>query len=957
MGYWANPFDSKAGFKICQSIFEDLYVAPTGEIISDSVRRSVTNFETNFFGPTLGRSGPGATKLRVINVLYDEFEDDYAADCGIYRCQECNRVDHIFNWEFIDLSTYPITAPRDAPLSSWGTPTADLAFQPGGLYAGGAYQILAHVRCNEVSTCNACGLTFFAPESDITHCPDCGAGPADPSNGGLGMVQAGCGATGSVLHAVAPVADEQRCSVVLRWSSQTAGSNFIELRRSKSLTVKIPVPVRPRTYDLRWRGDNPSTFQALQGQTFRKRGDAMPWIPRLELTLPDGRTSSFPITLQGGYSSRSSPLYPGMFSFGGSNLVTVPRGRQVMSYLGGYRSPDMPDGSSSSFGDVDGRRTAFGVPGIQDTYMLGNTRIPMGSSSGTSRKNRRYQTDILWVNPDSNSYGNRHDFDVAPVRWDGDEALLQNVSNSDVVGVYASGVLLDRRASRTRATASDIYNELPVNRYRTFQNNARQKLNLLNPTMRDIDDHGLTRVTPIPIVPDLNIPRSLTGSDVLENKGGGSIPPCPNDMTAAIDKLRHDVDTKDALAAAIASTISQRIDGGNRLSDQDYPFGITDVEETPMLTADPDLLQSLIDLGMQIPSKAPGTGYSYIVGINRARSGSLVGSEWQPILRSSRGSLAFSTRTLTPEWLKNADPSRFEERLFYARTGGSGTRRDPTTFEPPRKVPRFGSVVVGAEVVEDPLHSARVEMPPFFQKTTHNTQALGKPYFDFSDMKIYQTFICTTCKETYTSGTILLQHQRTGTIVNLEIDPNNGVPTRWDHVPRNRQGLEEWMVGADIAFEGNRKFRTCPDPIRVSGQPMEIQYLAPDSNANTSIDDFRYDTPMNFYPESQITSIPGYRSHDSDGVDINGTFYPTPTPRESFLLGSHNSRSSPPSILARAGIGRLRSEATRPLYRRHDVDGTTLWIPVLWGVLTEGRMITTEATNLSSISDILGGSP
>jgi len=56
-------------------------------------------------------------------------------------------------------------------------------------------------------------------------------------------------------------------------------------------------------------------------------------------------------------------------------------------------------------------------------------------------------------------------------------------------------------------------------------------------------------------------------------------------------------------------------------------------------------------------------------------------------------------------------------------------------------------------------------------------------------------------------------------------------------------------------------------------------------------------------------------------------------------------------------VGRLRSEANRPLYRRHNVAGKTLWIPVLWGVLSEGRMITTEATNLASISTILGGSP
>ena len=964
MGYWANPFDSKAGFEICTSLFEDLFVDhDTGDIIVDDVRKSVVNFETNLFG-SYNTGGPGVTKLRVINQLYDEYRGDYAEDCGIYRCTNCNRVDHVFNWEFIDLATYPINEPPNAPPSTWAAPTADLGFAAGGLYAGGAYKIIAHIRCNEVSTCNACGLTFFAPISDIDDCPECGAGPADPSNDGLGMVQAGCGTIGSVVHAVAPIVDEQRCSLIMKWTSQSVNTSFIQLKRSKSLTVRIPIPASPTSYELTWKGDDARSFRALQGQAFKKRGEAMPWIPRLNVALPASQTSgsrtvSFPITMQGGYSRRGSPLHPGMFAFGGSTLMTNVHSTGVRSYLGGYRVPDL-----ARYGDNDGRRSGMEVPGIAKTYRLGNVRIPIGSREGVSRRNRRYHTNILYMNPDNTGGGwNSPTWDVDTTSWDGNSALLNNISGSAAMGVYSNDKLFDRNAGRSGSrSAASVYNDLPVLRYRTFQNQAGQLINLYNPHKRDIDDHGMIRAQPIPIIPDRNLPGALIQPPQDSNELGGGSPACPNDMVAAIMEARKTIDQRDALAAAIVRTIGERISSSGS-SASDYPFGITDIRSNQLIDQDPDLKQALIDLGIQIPSDAPGTGYSYIVGVNRARSAVSRGANnWSPVLRSSRGRpVTIPIDQLTPGWLSTADPSDYDEILFYAKTGGSGTRRDPSSFVPPRLVPRFGSVVNNREVVEDPHHAAQVELPPFFVKQTHEVVSVGKPTYDYSAMRVFQTYVCNTCLRTYSSGTIMIQHMNRGSIANLDVDPDNGIPVSWDYVPRNRSGLSDWMVAADLAFEGNRRFVTCPDPKpRGSvGLAPEPYYLAPgDSN---DIEDLRYPQRMRYYLESELTAIPGYQSHDDTEVVVSGTSYPIPIPRQDFLLGSHNSRKKElgkdPNILSAASVGRLRSEANRPLYRRHDVAGKTLWIPVLWGVLSEGRMITTEATNLASISTILGGSP
>ena len=946
MAYWANPFDTKAGFNILESIFRDLYVAPGRDtIIDDDSRVSASNFERNFFGPLRAGGGPGATKLRVINTVYDTYSPEYTQDCGIYRCSKCNRFDYLFNWEFLDLSVYPATSGDGN--AEFAKPTADLINEPGGFYGGAGYSIVAHVRCNEVSTCNACGLTFHAPGSDVDSCPDCGAGPAGPSNNDLGMVQAGCGATGAVFHAVPPLTEAQVNNLSLNWRSQNGRSNFVELRRSKSLTVSIPKVVQPSSYRITWAGDNRTSWNGLQGQAFRTLGEAMRWTPKITMDI-NGRTVEFPISLFGGYSQKASPVHPGIFAFGGASVSISQVAGKPVPYLGGYRSPD------HRYGDVDARRGAYTVPGTQETVMLGSTRVPIGSSGGTSRRNRDYHTDILAVDPTSDSYS-RPSFDVGQSNlWDGSSRLCDAISNSNRMSLLINGSLVGSTGSYGTYSAKDITGSLPVLRFKTFQKQAGRMINLVNPMMRDIDDSGMLRIAPIMVIADLNAPSIL-----VKNKAEPSGDPpnsCPNDICASIQIKRYEVDCQDSLVDRIVRALDARRGAGTSSTvSADYPFGITDLKDTGI---SPELKQELLDIGLPIPADAPGSGYSYIVTANRARAGIRMGRGHNPVLRYNgrRPVNAGRVESLDSNWLETVNPSDYDPTLFYVRVGGSGTRRDPSTFVPPRLVPRFGSVQLGQEIIEDPRNQATVSQDKLYLTQIHKVYSIPPRHYDPVSLSFVDTLLCETCLKTSTTGSILVQRQQGGAITNLAIDPNNGVPLSWDHIPRNRAGIEAWMVAAEVAFEGNRIFRTCPDSVRrnpgVDPAEFDNHYYAPDANG---IDDFRWPQPMSFVRTSMLPTIPGYGGHDDDGVTIDGVVYPIAIPRSSYLLGPHNSRPAN-NPLAAAGIGRLQSEANRPLYRQHTLgDGTTqVWVPVMWGVLDEGRMITTEATTLSQR---FGGAP
>ena len=946
MGYWANPFDTKAGYKLMDSFFQDLYVGPSGRIMSDDSEVSRSNFENNFFGPTRAGPGPGATKLRVMINAYDEFRSNMAADCGIYRCTGCNRVDYLFNWEFLDLSVYNE--------SSWDQPTADLVMQPGGIYSGGAYDIIAHVRCNEVSTCNACGLTFHAPVSDIDSCPECGAGPADPSNDNLGMVQAGCGATGAVRHAVTQLTEAQTVNLELNWKSQTGRSNFVELQRSRNLTVRIPKVVGARSYRLTWAGDDRSAWRSLQGKTFKTRGEAMRWVPKLVMQIGN-ESPEFPISLFGGYSQKSSPIYPGLFAFGGASANLVKINGVPTPYLGGYRTPE------ATYGDKSARRSCYEVAGMMETVRFGATRVPIGNPNGTSRANRDYHNNILVINPVSGFNGGR--VSVAPrgrvgnldLNYSGAERFVGAVADSNNTKLYVNGRFVGSYGGGS-ANAKDIADSLPVLRYRTFQNSAGQTVNLINPMMRDIEDSGMVRVTPIPIIPDRTAPGVLTQEKPAEE--GGPPASCPNDISASIQIARHEIDAQDSMIERVVRFIEGSL--GTRSAafgiGPDYPFGITDLLDDGI---NDETKQRMLDLGLQIPKEAPGTGYSYLVTANRARAGIKSGNSWLPALRTrSRINLVAAppANQLNNLWLDSQDPDDYDPTLFYVRIRGKGTRRDPSTYQPPVLVPRFGSVMPGFEILEDPFHESKIVGQQLNLVQIHKVFSLPPPYPQITSMQKYTTLLCETCLTTATTGSILIQRERQGCLANLVIDPANGIPQTWDYIPRNRAGIPGWMIAAEIAFEGNRQMQTCPDLVRrnpgVSPPEFDRYYLVPSAGG---IEDFRWPGPMAFVRESELTSVPGYSSHDDDKVVVGGQVYPRPTPRMDYLLGPHDSRGRGNNPLAAAGQPRLRSEADRALYRQHQLpDGSSIWAPVMWGVLDEGRLITTGASNIANIH---GGTP
>ena len=81
MSYWANPFDSKAGYEVLMTTFKSIYVdSHTNKIIDDSMSRSVKHFVDDFFLPGLGR---GASALRTQAFSYDTLGKDHSEDSGM----------------------------------------------------------------------------------------------------------------------------------------------------------------------------------------------------------------------------------------------------------------------------------------------------------------------------------------------------------------------------------------------------------------------------------------------------------------------------------------------------------------------------------------------------------------------------------------------------------------------------------------------------------------------------------------------------------------------------------------------------------------------------------------------------------------------------------------------------------------------------------------------------------
>jgi len=389
----------------------------------------------------------------------------------------------------------------------------------------------------------------------------------------------------------------------------------------------------------------------------------------------------------------------------------------------------------------------------------------------------------------------------------------------------------------------------------------------------------------------------------------------------------------------------ERVATGRSIYDSRYPFGITPIA-IPNPPPAPDLLETLLSFGFDIPADPPGTGFSFLVTNNRARAGVKVGRQHYPAFhRRSNGKLVAWTEDLNSPniWDIPTDHKEYKggtlvDNLFFTPGYGSGTRRD-SSMEPRPQWPRFGAVIAGREFVEDPYHAGSGFMA-LSNLYVHLMMSIGRPSVDVLTMKKHQSHYCNTCYQTLHRGTIVNVRQDQGVVTNVELN-GGGFPTQWTFIEGNREGMAEWMVAAEAAYEGNRTLDFCPDPVDIDPDDPTAGrhrfYLIPQDDG---IEDFRYDQPMIFIREDELSGVPGYSAHDEEMVLIDGIEYDRPSSRSDYLLGPPN--------LNPAGSPLTRSENDR-VASICDADGPMrrsgfLNVPAIAGLGPSGKAYTSGAT-------------
>ena len=986
MSYWANPFDSRAGVDVMMDLFDGLFMdnGRTGFRSRDHAR----HFTESFFA---GRGDmKGVTALRCLTLLYDDVPAGMSRDVGIYHCPTCGRFDHLWNWQFIDMGFYSSFSDSD---TAWISGDYRLRKVAGGLYKGNGYGVIAQVRCNEVSHCTHCGISHQAPDSDIENCSICGRGPAKDQDDGLGMVQAGCGAMSTAFHEIPPITEAMSYTVNATARSQKL--NLVTLVASKSLTIKVPRAVRPESLRLEWAGDSGTN---RQGQVYRTLRDAMVWVPEMVMTLErvgEGRGSPndplrFPFSMFGGYSDNDSPLYPGMTAFGGSHVIRYSNRSGAPDFnLSGYRTSNSGSGMVRSW-----RASSTRLPGYTNTAKSPG-RVPIGASNGdASRQNRAYHLEIPSVS--------------SGVIWDDMEAS-RSVHRYGYVGINSSAVNISSYGGSRINSESDMIDALPVMRFRTECPNylgqlvdgrcgkcggtghsglscrgpAVTRVNLLNPSIRDIDDWGMIRAVianrglddvgervkwpgtlwPIPTIP------SILNSTDPPLVGIGKA--CPNDVVAGYMSQCYMIDSQER----VLSEIRRFLDSSNLSATTgvrpDYPWGISKIGDI----TDPNVKDVADSFGLTTPADPPGSFFSYLIAVSKARA---ISRNRPCFSMSRRVPQAYNGNPGDPD-LDPADIRNLREEWFYVYHGGSGSRRTGDLV-PPIRYRRFGTVELGREMVEDFLHPSGITpLPPNVIKT-HDLKLLPRGMvLDPDELKAYNTDYCITCRQTHfigdrstldSRGSILKQFQDSGVITDLVLDPNNGAPASWTFNPRNSKGMAEWMVAAHVAWEDNRKFVICGDPSVEPTGPAGVMeskpyYLAPMDEADGGIKDSRFPVPMGFVPEDDLESIPGLvdidPSYKVGGVRVRAPTYviwdlgginlrfEAGEARSDYLLsepGDHSDYS--PLLLSNVAGLRAIGLNNGPFYRREIIDGETYYLPVMWGVLRDGHTYTAGISSLAA---------
>ena len=181
MSYIDNPYNSDVGKSLLKKNLTNIFLVgdKPNSLESDSKETMVSNFrqQTNSIITIMKRFVKGYKQISLGN----------SYDSGIYVCPSCSRRDFIYHWESVDLGIYN---PRD-----WlGTVQPRTVNSGIPNYGKGNYMIMHRVRCNTVTTCNKCHITY---QGKVTTCPNVAC------NGGSEyMKTVGCGEESCAIHYV-----------------------------------------------------------------------------------------------------------------------------------------------------------------------------------------------------------------------------------------------------------------------------------------------------------------------------------------------------------------------------------------------------------------------------------------------------------------------------------------------------------------------------------------------------------------------------------------------------------------------------------------------------------------------------------------------------------------------------------------------------------------------------------
>ena len=183
MSYIDNPYNSEKGRKLLKDNLKRIFITGMEDntFESEDTDLMVGNFrrQTAEIINAMKRFAKGYKQVSVGN----------AFDSGIYVCPnpECCRRDFIYQWESVDLGVY---SPKE-----W-LGSVKLSRGRAGLpnFGKGKFVVMHRVRCNTVTTCNKCHITY---QGRIKHCPN-----SSCSGGNDYMVTVGCGEEACGMHYV-----------------------------------------------------------------------------------------------------------------------------------------------------------------------------------------------------------------------------------------------------------------------------------------------------------------------------------------------------------------------------------------------------------------------------------------------------------------------------------------------------------------------------------------------------------------------------------------------------------------------------------------------------------------------------------------------------------------------------------------------------------------------------------